>query len=357
MVGGSFQGMVEFDKCIENAVVDDTTFLHLAGANGTRGVTLNNIRCTRPVYFNPIDFLTVNGGEFDASGIVGNPPVSGNPTLWGMNGPTRKMTFNSVRHYVTGSVSDRLLGNVSKSITVGTVAAGSFSITRTHYDAQAICTQLFEGAVLYDDTETPAFRLTKLPYLSGANMVFEGTFLKQITAGDVLWRGWLDEVTVNSPMYDGPYGHQVRTFSRIVPVDQYPIVINDDQHSPNSIRFSSRDWLPDVAGSFTYFIVGKRLRPTRVTINVERAYVGAGASQLNIQQYPGGTILASVDIKTTGRRVLDVLGNSTALGIDALTGLGTVSLSRVLFWVAPSPTPANSWDEAAWQVEIEGTRI
>ncbi len=350
-LGGRVEHGTETDKVIDKLRFENwTTRYH---ALGTGAKTIEFVNCTILETFNasPHDHLLIEGGRIH--GAAANT----SSTLIGMNHGCKRITIRGgARFQVDEPLRKSVFLQFIKSATVTVVDGQTVDMTRAAYDSSQVSRVIYEGAICYDSDGNPALRVTRMPYEVAGRVRIEGVFLRPLATNDVLYLSGLDEVVIESVQFAGPYGPQVRTFAQSPLTTPLPTRMLDSRRREGVWLVTSDDATPTITPS--YLVPGHRVSAARVIIDVLKPYTGADAScGLLFKEYQGAFAWAIVNLKTAGRRVLDVTGVSGAQTGDTLTGLGDTPVRTFQFQGAPGGAVANAGEAAVWTVRIEGNQI
>lgn len=201
---------------------------------------------------------------------------------------------------------------------------------------------------LYDTSGTGA----------GATVYADVSFVRPITTGTTLYLMAVDRVDLDGVNLVGPYAEGVDEFERYAATTPEQTRIYSTDRSDNNLIIRSKNYTPGLPAT-QYFTGTGAFVPQRIVINVLKAYTGvSGAAAMIFKEYLGGTNVATINLLTTGRRVIDHASTAGAVAGDTL---GTLPTGAVRSWQIQSsgaaPTITDSHDNAIWNIEIFGSRV
>jgi hypothetical protein len=315
----------EIDKMVDEAVIEDSDIGNLVGAIGCRKVTLRGktiIRGTLNVA--PTCELVIEPG------VTINGDINGGATglikIYAYG--TRKVIIDSPTLIATLATHDRLFDAGSFDLVPATITATGYTATRAAFDASGQLKVMRVGTTIYSG-RVPVGVITSMVTVPTGSL-----FTADVSVG-AKWFGptpsgtlsllWLDDVRVvnGKPLIEGAYARQVHTTLGHDTGSFRAGNVRDWNIRDNQIEFGSEIAEYDVgADNAVKFHIGRGFRCTEIWLDVTRAAVTGGA----VGMFVGGDqadgtnigIVASLDLKTVGRRRLDAAGLSV-LGGDVLT--------------------------------------
>ncbi|MER8785429.1 hypothetical protein NKH60_30120 [Mesorhizobium sp. M1006] len=115
---------------------------------------------------------------------------------------------------------------------------------------------------------------------------------------------------------------------------------------------------PEISTTAIRMALGYLVKATKLTIDVTRPYTGATATALLEVRLPDGAVLACVDLKTSGRRVMVAFGEARAISThDALNELSSDPLFILQIRTSAAVAYGSSSDAAVWSVVLQGMQI
>lgn len=352
-IGGGVAETTEPDKLIGRLRFENwRTKKHIL-ATGVRTLELINCRIKDALNASPQDHLLIDGGS-----IRGRSDGSSSALLV-VNQGTRRVTLRGgVRFNVDEAARVSFFANTLRSAAITVVDGQTIDMTLAAYTSSQISRAIGIGSRLYDTAGAPALRVNRLPYEVSGRVRIEGAFLKTLATNDVLYASLLEEVDLRGALFDGPYGHQIRALPLTAVSSPVPVRMLSNRHGEGFWIITSDDIDAPMATT-RFFAPGFRVSVARVVIDVIKPYTGASAScTLLFREYLGTpNPMAYINLKTAGRRVLDIGGVSGAQAGDTLTGLGTTPVQTFNYQGSPGGAIAQPSDAAVWSIRIEGSQI
>ncbi|MER8370181.1 hypothetical protein [Mesorhizobium sp. M1378] len=345
-------GTLESDKVVSQISYRNVTGRRHISGNGTRSIIMQDCEFWQSMNINPIERLVIYGGQFRGS------DETKSSALVGQGGGTRYIALaGQPRFQVDSSHRKNLFSYQNRNITIAVINSNTISITREAYDKSQIYRACFDvGTFLIAADGSPAFRITRLPYENGSNIHIDGVQQQLLSTGDVLYACYQDEVDVESVRYGGRFGHQIKTYSLANFAEPFPVKVRDAQRDVGRWSVSHIDMTVD--GSLASFKPGRRVSLNRLSVHVVKAYSGRTESALlRLEQSAGRISLALINLRITGRRVMDATGvYGSAVG-DTLIGLGTPLLDSLDMQTTELLAAANDGEMPLWYATLEGIQI
>lgn len=291
------RGGIEFDKCIDEVVFRSSKCLEIGAGVGVRSLILEDVQAQDFWNLSPSKNLVVRRGR-----LIGLS-ASATSVLGPTSSLTENISFEGTEFVVTSSTKTCLFSGDYREMSITKESDTLLSISRRHFDSSQIARFMSPDAMLYTSAGVPAFRLNKMPYEVDDVVYFEGDSLVYLSTDDEIRAFCHRNIRTRDLAFVGPYGKQIRTLGRAIAT---PVDIDSFDIGPAFFSFDQRI-IPPTGGSITNPI-GKRMFINRISIDVLRAYSGdSGTATLQLRNI-GGATLFTVDLKTAGRRVIDVSG-------------------------------------------------
>lgn len=339
-----FAGAAEMDKVVGSYRDFGSKMLNMSQGTGTQNATLSDTVFHESIsQITALDSLTLNNvsvlGEAKSSQIIA--PTFGCRRVAINGGLYRRK--NGTNAMFTGSALAQAFTAVSATVISTTLSALRSNIM--------FMRQMWIGQVLWAIDGTPLFEIERI-YASGSDVHFQVRPINTgFISGDELWVSQMSEITMGQPF----------TLSPLTGATKLPLLNGSNGHGffgrvrdgkPETLSFALEPQIGTVGHSAHLKGV---MRPTRITIDVMKAYSGTTATaRLSFRSTTSGADqFIEVNLRTPGKRAVDLTGAVGAVSGDTLAALPS-KLSRVFFKANTALDYASQEDEAIWTMTIEG---
>ena len=337
----------EIDKLLGTVTLEDCTIGKLVGAIGAREVVVGpGTRVARGTWLAPTEALIARGARF--AGDVGSTRALIGFYVHG----SRAVTLESCTFEASNPEADRFVEAAFFTAAFRLAAADQLALSRAAYDASGVFRNLFVGAVLFDQRNRPAARVTRLPWCPGGDLL-RGEVrigiaqLARLGSAPQLRLPVIAGLTIRDPKVEGPHAARITTVFGTSPnrtADSLLAVVDGLELGARSIRLTSDITALDQPNHSFYTLPGRSFVPSALRFEVVRpARRATGVIFVGADTDDGRdvSLLRGVDLSRTGVQQADLGG--------ILAGAGILSLrvndpSRAL--------PAA--DRARWLLAVEG---
>ena len=337
----------EIDKLLGTVTLEDCAIGKLVGAIGARKVVVGpGTRVARGTSLAPTEALVARGARF--AGDNGSTRALIGFYAHG----SRTVTLESCTFEANNPEDDRFVEAAFFTAAFRLAAADQLALSRAAYDSSGVFRNLFVGAVLFDQRNRPAARVTRLPWCPGGDLL-RGEVrigiaqLARLGPAPQLRLPVIAGLTIRDPKVEGPHAARITTVFGTSPnrtADSLLAVVDGLELGARSIRLTSDITALDQPNHSFYTLPGRSFVPSALRFEVVRpARRATGVIFVGADTDDGRdvSLLRGVDLSRTGVQQADLGG--------ILAGAGILSLrvndpSRAL--------PAA--DRARWLLAVEG---
>ena len=339
---------LEIDKLLGTVTLEDCAIGSLVGAIGAREVVVGpGTRVARGTWLAPTESLVARGATF--AGDTGSTRALIGFYAHG----SRAVTLESCTFEAKNPESDRFVEAPFFTAGFRLVAADQLALSRAEYDSSGVFRNLFVGALLYDQRNRPAARVTRLPWCPGGDLL-RGELrigiapLTPLGSAPNLRLPVIAGLTIRDPKVVGPHAARISTVFGTSPsrkADSLLAVADGLELGARTIRLTSDITALDQPLHSFYTLLGRSFVPSALRFEVVRA-----------ARRPAGALTLGAD--TDDGRDIALLPRGVDLARAAVhqAGLGGIlNGAGILSLRVNDPSRAlPAADRARWLLAVEG---
>ena len=339
---------LEIDKLLGTVTLEDCAIGSLVGAIGAREVVVGpGTRVARGTWLAPTESLVARGATF--AGDTGSTRALIGFYAHG----SRAVTLESCTFEAKNPESDRFVEAPFFTAGFRLVAADQLALSRAEYDSSGVFRNLFVGALLYDQRNRPAARVTRLPWCPGGDLL-RGELrigiapLTPLGSAPNLRLPVIAGLTIRDPKVVGPHAARISTVFGTSPsrkADSLLAVADGLELGARTIRLTSDITALDQHLHSFYTLLGRSFVPSALRFEVVRA-----------ARRPAGALTLGAD--TDDGRDIALLPRGVDLARAAVhqAGLGGIlNGAGILSLRVNDPSRAlPAADRARWLLAVEG---
>ena len=314
----------EIDKLLGTVTLEDCTIGKLVGAIGAREVVVGpGTRVAHGTSLAPTEALIARGARF--AGDNGSTRALIGFYAYG----SRAVTLESCTFEANSPESDRFVEAAFFTAAFRLAAPDQLALSRAAYDSAGLFRNLFVGAVLFDDRNRPAARVTRLPWCPGGDLLHGEVRigiapLARLGPAPQLRLPVVAGLTIRDPKVEGPYAGRISTVFGTSPnrrADSLVAVVDGLELGARSIRLTSDMTALDQPNHSFYTLLGRSFVPSALRFEVVApARRASGSIYLGADTDDGRDValLRGIDLSRTGVHQADLGGILNGAGILSL---------------------------------------
>ena len=359
-------GDFEIDKMVGSVLTEDCDFYNVVGGLGCASIYIGRgTRVRNNLQLAPTELLHIHQDAQINAANVFIPPATSRYLVGNYAYGSAKTIIDGPTITVSNVNSDRVFEAGKFTLSTYTATATTITCTRANYDASGWQKAIRVGTRIYSGN-TPVAIVRQMPTVPSGSLftadVQIGIELIGPSLSGALSIPVVRDVVIGDIRFEGPYQSQVRTTlgPDVAVVGDKLTRVRDSGIRETEIAFGSEmtAYDPEADNAFM-FSFGSAFRVTEIYLDVTRAAVSGGA----VGMFLGGDqadgtnigIVASLDLKTVGRRALTASG-LTILGADVLggAGYGLPASPLVDFRFTDNSRALAAGNRAAWRIVARG---